>query len=404
MKYRLTYFITFILSVVAAVAFKDNGSVVQFFQRLSLPLIQIGVVTSCLFVLLTTTGGVAALRRKGTFGVSLFKTILWGVIAMLVSVLLGVILSLTLPRVLDVNFLNMPSDVIDAGIMSASALFSGSGLLSSPFTIILSIVAVSYLFGYFMKPDVDVIKPAYIVSNSFAEVGFRLGRFVSYVYTIALFFIGSFWFMSVGFQNLGREVWNLIIILAIGTMILVFIIFPLMYLIGIRFARKTAFGVIFSSIAISFSSFFSRNVLFSIPSAEVMLRHENAIPKKNASSMMPLLSIFLRAGVAFVSFIIAFLIVKFSDIEIGLGSYIALPFVCVALSVISGFYQGGLEILFVVSTALQTIGVNNTDYAMILFAILPFVSSISSFVDTSAAFFGVSALGVQERDLFQVIR
>ena len=404
MKYSLTYFLAFILSAVMALSFKNVQLVVEFFQNVSYKLLQGGVMISCIFVLLTTVGAVASLRRKGTFFKTFLKTIIWGILSMVVSVLLSYIMSVIFPAFMNVDFASSPSDIIDSGMTSAYDLFSDGGLFSSPYKLLLLIVALSYLIGYFTKPDLDVIRPAYIVLNSFTEIGFRFARFMARVYNFALFFIGTFWFMSIGFQSVGKEVRNLMIILFIGALVLLFIVYPLMYLTRSHFQRKTAFALTFSSLAIALSSFFTRNVLFSIPSEEVVLRHENGIPKKNAASMTPFLTLCARPGVAFVSFVVVFIIAKYNDYPVNISAYFTLPFIVLALSGASALMHPGLEVLFVVTTSLNAIGIESKDYAMILFAILPLVSSISSMIDTGASFFGVAALGVQETELFVNLR
>ena len=53
MKYKLTYLVAFALSLVAAFAFKDQESVVQFFTVVSKPLIQTGIALSAVFALFT---------------------------------------------------------------------------------------------------------------------------------------------------------------------------------------------------------------------------------------------------------------------------------------------------------------------------------------------------------------
>lgn len=404
----------FILALVTSLAFSALPSVsnalTNIFDVVSNVSIIVGVCFTTVFVLLTTTASVASLRRRKAFARTFFKTVFWGIFATVIALALAyVVATFVLPLVFNAE---SAAKITDEAIKESEKLVTGLNLNSFfvsliqqggvpslsfglfqgaiYFYIFISIIA-AYFIGFFLKPDVEVIRPLYVVQNAYSELGYRIGNFLVRIYNVLVFFIAGYWFSVIMKTRMLKEALWLVLIVAAFVVVFLLLIFPLMYLIGIRFKRKNAFSVMWSAFSLGLTSFFSRNVLFTLTEAELVARQENDVPKKYVSSMMPLLTIFSRVGLASISYILALCVVYFQGTSISWSAYIILALCCYGLSCVLGFL-GGTEVIFTTIFALGAIGIADVSI-LPLFALAPIMQSISCFMDTVAVFYGTCSLG-----------
>lgn len=411
MKYKLTYLVAFALSLVAAFAFKDQESVVQFFTVVSKPLIQTGIALSAVFALFTISGSVAALRRTSSFASTLGKTLLWGLCSMIFSLIIAFIAGNFLLPAFGFSISAISSESINEGLQTAANMFSGSpflqggagGNFSSVYLLMLCIIIVSYIIGYFMKPDIEVVRPAYVLFNSITEVGFRYGNFLTKLYNVIIFFSGTHYIQMLLKSGVATDAGYLLLTIAIVAAVLLLIVYPLMHLIAIRFYRKNPSVTMLSSFTLGLSAMLSGSSLFTLPIFEVIARKENDIPKKHVSSASPLFITFIRVGVAVVSYILVLAILSVSSVDVTLWKLIALPFIIMLLSIPSG-YMAGFEIAFVASIALRFLGISVESNFYLLMAFVPVFGALAAFIDTVSSFYGVSSLALQEKELIGVVK
>lgn len=418
MKYRLTYVFAFILALVTSLAFSALPSVsavlTNVFSAVSSVSIFIGVCFTMFFVVLTTTGSVASLRRRKAFAKTFFKTAFWGIIATIIALALAYVVAayimplaftssnagaITADAIAEseelVKGLNVPK-LVTAYLQNGSVVeFLSFGMFQGfvYFYIFLAIIA-AYFLGFFLKPDVEVIRPLYVFYNANTELGYRIGNFLVRLYNILIFFIAGYWFSVVMKTQLLKQAMWLVLIVAAFALVFMLVVLPIMYLIGIRFKRKNVVSMWWSAFSLGLTSFFTGNVLFTLTEAELVARQENDVPKKYVSSMMPLLTIFSRVGLASISYILALLIVNFSGATLSAGSYIILALCCFGLSCVLGFL-GGTEVVFTTILSLGAVGIADVS-VLPLFALAPIMQSISCFMDTATMFYGACSLGTYD--------
>lgn len=412
MKYKLTYLISFALAIVVAFAFKNEEGVVNFFASVSRSLLQLGFALSSVFAILSISGSVAALRRTRSFLKMILKTLLWGLLSFVLSLIIAFIGAKCIVPLFGFNSASISQDGINNAVNTAvsmfdlSSVFSSSShsiVFSSSFLLIVSIILASYIIGYNAKPDAEVIHPSYVFFNSLGEVGFRYANFLSKIYNVIIFFSTVFFIQTALRTDVFLEMRYVLLTTAIVALVLLFLVYPLMHLIFIRFSRKNPCLAIVSSLTVGLTAMFSNSVWFTLPLFETIARRENDIPKKYTASASPLFLMFIRTGVAVVSYMLVLLLSSSSVVDIALWKLFVLPFFIIVLSLVSG-YMPGFEIVFVSSMALRFLGDPMDSSFYLLIALSPIFGALAAFIDTSSSFYGVSSLALQENELFGIIK
>ena len=411
MKYKLTYLISFALALVTAFAFKEQEGVVNFFSIVSKPLMHIGIALSSVFALLTVSGSVAALRRTSSFAKTLFKTFRWGIVSMFFSLIIAFVFAKYIVPAFGFQISALSSESINEGVNTAVSMFPESpfiqgaegGFFSNVYFLMLCIIGVSYIIGFFMKPDVEVVRPAYVFFNSVTEVGFRYGNFLTGLFNVIIFFSCTHYIQLLLKTGIASETMAVLLTTAIVALVLLVVVYPLIYLISIKFCRKNPALTMLSAFTVGLTAMFSGSVLFAMPPFELIARRENDIPKKHVSAASPLFLTFIRVGVAVVSYMLVIVIMSSSSADVSFWKLFVLPVLIMLLSLPSG-YMAGFEIVFVSSVALRFLGIGAENYFYMLMAFVPIFGALASFIDTVSSFYGVSSLALQEKELSGVVK
>ena len=400
MRYRLMYLLSFVLSAVTIYNFSDNTKVMAIFGILSRYFIIFGVVMSFFFIFLTNTGAVAALRRSKQYASTIGKSFLWTFFS---AILCLALVYLANYFVSTSSFeINNSSLIYERqySVLTGENRFVLSGFQQLTFLGLLAFITFSFLFGYYLKPDLRIIRPAYTVMNSIAEVGFRFMGTVCNIYIVLLFFISGNFFAQALHSNILKNCFPLLRDLSILTAIIVFAVLPLLYAIFTRF-KENPIPVMWSALITSIISVFTKNIYFTIPVMEVIHRRENNSMKKTVVTSGNILFLFNRLGCMVIAYLTILSLLR--DAELSLTVQLLVPVVCLIASLICGIYPG-TEVLFIVSVITVLFGEDIDSGMLSLVGVLtPLLNAFGLFIDTFAVNLGTNALDMPAQNLEALI-
>ncbi len=347
------------------------------------------------FILFTAES--ASLRRHKDAPMLFFTTVLWSLLTTIILSFSAMGLSLLIPESLT-QFTEVASQEVPVltsisfeGIRTL--LFSNNAFtqFTRSTTSLLPLLVVAAIIGYALKPDYEGLRPAYVVSNSFAEVMMRLSRILTHLAAIALFFLSA----NISMQN--PLVMSLYEALPISLLYIAVVLVSLILILPFVFALVTGFKkgnpyrILFNSFASIVTSFFYMSTLESTISMIALGENNSNVKKRVAGTAFPLYTIIGKGGSAMVATFTLLLIFKNN----GSTELTLIPLLLVALfaslvSLVSSFVPR-FEVLFIMmftfsglfGSTLQTPGA----FIILLF---PFIQGLAAMIDSSIAILGAA--------------
>ena len=203
MKTWITYLAALFMGLATTLLFGDSVYIMSILLTLSEIAVNIGFLLFIPLVLVGFSSGVSSLKKDNLGGKNLAGIIIWSCLTALVLPLCAGLLFTLYP----VNFpvsstagYESFSDSLITSIFSSAGkeLLTGNAFytLATASSFVLPIILISWILGYALKPNADVIKPAYTVVNSFSEVMFRLSRAYSALSYIIVYISSAHIFTS----------------------------------------------------------------------------------------------------------------------------------------------------------------------------------------------------------------
>ena len=181
MKTWITYLASILLGLATTLLLGDSIYISSLISTLSQIVMNVGLLLFIPLVLVGFSSGVASLRKDNLGSNNLKGIVLWSVVTALILPICATLLFTLYPVAFPVTSTAGQESFSDSLLVS---MFSSAGnqlLSGNPFytlatasSFILPVVIISWILGYALKPNADVIKPAYSIVNSFSEVMFRL--------------------------------------------------------------------------------------------------------------------------------------------------------------------------------------------------------------------------------------
>ena len=406
MRFRLMYLFSFILSAVAMWFFRDYEWAMLLINGLSGILINLGIVLSLCFIVLTVMGSGASLRRTRKLGSTIGKTFGWILVAAVLSLAIAFVAGMFFigeaDFSIDYRAASLVSEPALASVTSYMGLTSAIGTHQLIYFGVLFIFVLFLLFSYYLNPTLRVIQPAYALANSINEVGFRFFYTVCNIYIVFLFVIAGAFFsqvfnpesvlMSVALSSTG-----LMVKMGIVCAVMCLILFPVLFMLFTKFKRNPL-PVVWSALITSLVSVFSGNLLFSVPVMEEIHRHQNNSLKRTTVVSGNFMYLFSRVGSASIAYlaVASFLNLSGTSASAMLSQLIILG-MCFGLSLLAGMFPG-LEYLFIIVMIRVIMPELISDNSMALaVAYVPVLSLLGLFIDTFAINFGCKACDVPIR-------
>lgn len=397
MKTWITYLAATALGLAATLLFGESEIFQQVMYMTTALLVQLGGFILIPLVFLGFSSGIASLRKDSKGLVFAGTTIFWSIVSTLVLVFTGAIVFRFFPTAFPAS----SSAGSDASMIASIAPQSLSTLFESllpinPFyslanaeSFLLPVIIISLIFGYFLKPNVDVIRPAYVTMNSLSETMFRLAQSYSRVGHFFVFFASGYWFSHLQTEATIFVAAKFLLMLITGTVISLFVVIPLFFGLLTKF-KANPYKVLYRMLGPALAALFTGSIFFTSPMTISLSRHNLGSQKRVSATAVPLYTLIGRGGSA--------MIATMSILSLLYAALGTMPsdkiILFVALSAALFSYASplylGYEVFFIATIAIQFLKIDLYGAEMTLIGLMPILNGFGILVDSYIAAFGTS--------------
>lgn len=261
---------------------------------------------------------------------------------------------------------------------------------------LLPLVVFALFLGLNFSFDKVLTRPAVNLFDSLSRVFYHITKFVNEILGIGLIVLGAFMVMHIR-QTEEMELYSqLVLLLSILSAVIILGIYPIIlyFLTG----RQNPYKHLYALLAPALAAFLSGNSYFSLVPLTAHVKENLGVPRKVGATTLPLFTVLSKAGTAMVTSITFIVILKsYSSLGIGFSEIAwitgfsfgfsmltsAVPGlgVIAALSALCGLYGRGLETGF-----------------LIVYPILPLLSSFAVFLDVMTSALGTLIVSYSEEN------
>ncbi|MDR2631347.1 MAG: cation:dicarboxylase symporter family transporter, partial [Spirochaetaceae bacterium] len=289
----------------------ENENIRNIFVWLEALSIRVGRYTLIPILLFSLTIALYELRQDGHFWGLFFSSFLVMIGSGVFVIAAGIIVTLIFPPAripifveeqVEAISLYLPESVME---LFPSNIFS---VLAKEGVFLLPIGVFVFFFAIGLSYDRSYTKPVIAMVDSLSRIFYHMASFFSEILGVLLIALSAYWaiqYHEVLETNMFRD---LIILLALLSGILGFVILPL-FLFFLK-PKTNPLAVVYGSLGPALAAFFSGDINFTMP---VMLRHakENLGARRRSNTVtVTLFAIFGRAGSAMVATIAFMVIIK----------------------------------------------------------------------------------------------
>jgi Na+/H+-dicarboxylate symporter len=414
MKTWITYLVAIFMGLATTLLLGQFDTYIIFIQSFSSLVIQFGGFVLFPIVLITFTSGIASLRKDGMGGRLAASTFVWTILSSLVLSLAGVALFSLFPISFPasssagastgavIEYIETSIEVMKQALIPVNPFYS----MAASQNFLAPIVFIAFLFGYFLKPSSDVLKPAYVTVNSFSEVMYKISRAYALFGFAFVYIITASFFAVLQDEATVFVAPSFVLALIAITLIAILGILPLIFAITTGF-KENPYKIIYRSLAAAIAGLFSGNIFFATPINFSLSRMNLGVQKRVSSTSISLTTIFARGGSAMVaSFTIASLLYATTGVapSISLSIFIAL---CTAfVSFFSSMFLG-FEVFFITYFTLKILAIDLHTAEMSLVGILPLLCGLGTMIDVLIGSFTSATANIwilhKEKGLSQLV-
>ena len=355
MKTWITYPAAVIFALAASFLLQDWQPYVTILEIVVPWARQLGMFVLFPIVFVLFTSAVASLRRYKDSFIIFSSTIFWGMFTSLLLSFVGMGLAMINPfrytgltpvassSIQFFDFTTMPSLLLAENAFSQ---FTRSSIT------LLAVIVLAFVFGISLRPDREVLRPAYVVMNSFAEAMLRLARIMTVFGALLVLFIGAQWFREFPVEVLFSS--NLMYILSMVVLMLaaLLIILPLFYGVCTKFRGGNPYSMLLGALGAVFASAFSGSLLFGTTAILALSQKNCGVRKRVGGIVTPLLGILGRGGSAMMGTFLVITVLHSTSLTLSLQTMVFIALFSALFSLISSFTPG-MEILFISVLVLQ---------------------------------------------------
>ena len=402
MKVWLKLLIGSILGIVAGFLLpSDNQLIMERIAWFGELAIRVGRYSLVPVLVFSLTIAVYELRQDGHFWRTVFITLLAIVVTSVFVIGAGILATIVFPpnripilieehaEAITLNTLGNILNIFPSNMFSA-ILIDGTNLLPA--------CIFAFFLGMGLSYDRNFTKPVYAMIDSLSRVFYHITAFFSEILGLVMIVLSTFWAMR--FKHLLQaEIFrDLILLLAIVSVILGFGILPLiLYLIR---PKTNPWAVLYGSLSQAMAAFFSGDINFTLP---VMFRHmkESLGARRRCNTVsITLFAIFGRAGSAMVAAIALIVIINsYSSLGISMQDILTIAWRTLLISFLLASYPGNGAYI-ALAVLCQGYGRGFEAGYLILMPIAFYLIAIGTFLDimvNSVATYGICrASGYQE--------
>jgi len=415
MKTWITYLVATFMGLATTLLLGHFDSYITFIQSFSTLLIQFGGFVLFPIVLITFTSGIASLRKNGMGGRLAASTFVWTVLSTLLLSFVGVFLFFLMPVSFPVtSSAGAGTSAVIEYIKTSFSLIKDVFEPVNPFysitatqNFLLPIVLVAFLFGYFLKPSSDIIKPAYVTVNSFSEVMYKICRSYTiygfaFVYVLAAAFFATLQDEATIF--VAPKFFFTIIGVSFFT---IFIILPLLFVIIIGF-KENPYKILYRTMGASIAGLFSANIFFATPINFSLSRMNLGVQKRVSSTSISLTTIFARGGSALIaSFTTSSLIFAATNQMPTINLLVFIALVSAFISFICSAFLG-FEVFFIIYFSLKLLNIDLFNAEMTVVGLIPLLCGLGTMLDVIIGALGSAVSNIwilhKEKGLSQLVQ
>ena len=408
MKTWFTYIAAAVFALATAFLFADYQIASSTFSLISTYLVSLGTLITIPVIVFSFPSAIASLRKDRLGGYAASSIITWTLVTSIILPMVPAVFFYLYPSAFPVtSSAGSSGDLV--GYYTEYAMMSNINALSvvNPFntiatasSIVLPLIILSWIFGIFLNPSSDTIRPAYAVMNSFSEIMHKIARFYTvYGYIIAYFSLTDL-FLSAYVEKTVIAVPSFLFMLLIITGIIAFALLPILFALFTKF-KKNPYKVLFLSISSLVMSLSSGNVLSSVATNMTTSRYSLGVQKRNAVTSTIFFSLFSKGGSAAIS---TFLILTLITAMGGILDSTTIILVALAASAASfvAFTSFGMESVITTYIALKILNVDLYGAESALLSILMITNGLSSLLDSAVIAMGTKAVSVATKTDMEV--
>jgi len=412
MKVWVKFLIGSILGVIIGLLLpSDNVSVysaLQWLEKLALGVGRYAVVPVLVFSL---TVAIYELRMDEQFWPMMLKNFLLIVGASFFVIFFGIIVTTIFSpgripigtvEQIETLGLDVPANIIDIFPSNMFSVLAGSGVYLFP------VCVFAFFMGMGLNYDRNYSKPVISLIDSLSRIFYHVASFFSEILGFILIVLAAFWAVRLNIVIQAKVFKDLIIMLAVFSVILCFGIMPL-FLYFLK-PKVNPWLVLYGFLGPALAAFFSGDVNFSIP---VLLRHskENfGIRRRSSSLSISLFTTFCRCGSAMVA-AAAFIVIfkSYSGLRINPFLLFDIGIRAFAFSFILARHPGDGAYIALAALFLSYNGVVLPSAGYLILKPLAFyLAAIGAFIDTMLNAFGTYILArnngfIEEKNLVHFI-
>ncbi|WP_320129051.1 cation:dicarboxylate symporter family transporter [uncultured Sphaerochaeta sp.] len=397
MKTWITYLAATALGLAATLLFGDIAAFRQAMYTITALLVQIGGFVLIPLVFFGFSSGIASLRKDEKGGIFTRTSITWSVLSTLLLALCGAFIFGLFPVAFPASSTagSDPSVIKTVASQSLSTLFNSMlpinpfYSLSSAESFLLPVIVISCIFGYFLKPNVEIIRPAYVTMNSLSETMFRLARSYAAVGHFFIFFASSYWFSRLQDEGTVFVASRLLILLLASTVFVVLGVLPLLFALLTKF-KVNPYRLLYRVLAPAIAGLFSGSIFFTSPMTISLSRHNLGCQKRVSATAVPLYTFIGRGGSAMIAAAsICSLLYATSGSMPSLKIVLFVGLASAGVSYASSLYLG-YEVFFIAVIALKWLRIDLHGAEMTLIGLMPLLNGLGVLVDSFIAALGTS--------------
>lgn len=403
MKTWVSYLAALAMGFSTCLLFRDSTFVTELFSAISSYLINFSIYLFIPILLITFSAGVASLKKdeaggkmaSSIAGWSISSTVILSVAAAAIYCFFPVKFPVTASAGSSMEALSTAASLLSKeafGYLYPSNPFS---LISELTTFLPPAIIIAWIFGLSLKPSSDVIRPAYTVVNSLAEVMYRISRTVA-TFGWLLAYTGSAWlFLSLYQEKTVLVAPYFLSVVIFATAFIMLVLLPLLYACYTGF-RRNPYKVIFRSLSNLIIALVTGNIITATFIGESVARQNLGAQKRITSTSLPLLTIFSRGGTAFISTLVSLMLIEGATGEMP-SVLVCFGVSCaIMLTSLTSSLFVGYESVFVIIFAFKILSIELGNAEAALIALLPLINGIGVMLDSLIGNMGavVASVGV----------
>ena len=390
MKTWVTYLAALAMGFATALLFRDLNGAFGIFQSVFYFLVNLSIALFIPIVLITFSAGVASLKKDSAGSKMSWGIIGWAIVTSVLLPLVAVGVYKLFPTPFPVSSSagtdasTIENLVTNKSMAALSQLYPANPfmLVSYASTFLLPVVIIAWILGVSLKPSSDVIRPAYTVMNSFAEVMYRITRTVATIGSAFAYFAATYFFLYLYREKTVLVSGRFLAIMACSTLLVLLIIIPFIYALITGF-RKNPYSVIGNSISSLSLGLTTGNIIAADLVGESISRQNGGAQKRTVSVATPIFTIIGRGGTGFISTLAILMLIQATT-----GSEVSssIAMVVAAMTMIATFSASafiGYEVIAIVYITLSMLQINTYGAEMTIVALLPLLSGLGTMLDSA---------------------